>query len=103
MGKKNLIVIGISLVILIFSVGIAFQNSESAKLAREEVNTLKTVIQQKDIEITKLNKEIKTKQDDLSGVRTELDNVKKALDIFKAQINKVIEQPTIPVSQTVNK
>jgi len=103
MGKKKLIVIGIGLVIFIFGVGIAYQNYESAKLAREEVNTLKTVIQQKDIEITKLNKGIKAKQDELSGVKVELDNTKKSLNDAKAQANKVTEQPTVQVPQTVNK
>lgn len=103
MIKKNLIVVGTGLVILIFAVGIACKNHESAKLAKEENNTLKTVIQQKDTEITKLNKEIKAKQDELSTVKAELDNTKKSLNEAKAQINKAAEQPTIQVPGAVNK
>ncbi|MCX5668922.1 MAG: hypothetical protein NTX89_02210 [Candidatus Omnitrophica bacterium] len=103
MRKKNLIVIGTGLVILIIAAGIAYQNYEYAKQAREEVNTLNAVIQQKDIKIAKLNKEIKAKQDELGGVRVELNNANKALNDAKAQTNKVTEQPTIQVPQTVNK
>jgi peptidoglycan hydrolase CwlO-like protein len=103
MGKKKLIVIGIGLVILIITAGIAYQNYEYAKLAREQVNTLNAVIQQKDIEISKLTKELKTKQDALSGVRAELDNTKKALNDAQTQINKVTQESAIPVPETVNK
>ena len=103
MGKKNLIVIGVGLIILIIVTGFAYQNYEYAKQAGEQVNTLNAVIQQKDIQIVKLTKEIKVKQDQLSGVRAELDNTKKALNDVQIQINKVPEQPTTQVSQTVNK
>ena len=103
MGKKNLIVIGLGLVILIIFAGIAYQNYEYAKQAKEEVVTLNAVIQQKDIQVIKLTKEIKAKEDALSGVRIELDNARKALNVAKAQINKVTEQPTIPEPKTVNK
>lgn len=103
MGKKNLIVIGMGLVILIIVAGIAYQNYEYAKQARKEVNTLNAVIQQKNIKIAKLIKEIKTKQDELSGVREELNSTKQALNGAKTPINKVIQQSTIPVPQTVNK
>ena len=62
MGKKNLIVIGIGLVILIFAVGIAYQNYEYAQQAKKQVDTLSAAIQQKNVEITKLTKEMKAKQ-----------------------------------------
>jgi chromosome segregation ATPase len=103
MGKKKLLAVGIGLVILIFIVGIAYQNYGAAKLAKEEVNSLKTVIQQKDAVIMKLNKEIKEKQDELNSVKVELDNAKKSLDESKAQASKAVEQPAIPVPQVVNK
>ena len=89
--KKNLIVIGIGLVILIVSVGLAYQNYEDAKQAKAEVNALNAVIQQNNIKISKLTKEIKVAQDELSGVRVELDSSKKALSDAKLQINKVIQ------------
>ena len=81
MTKRNLIVIGTGLVILIIVVVSTYQNYRFAKLARAEVNVLKTqiqqrddkitelyklmaeantAIQQKDIDIAKLNKEIKS-------------------------------------------
>lgn len=103
MGKKKLIVTGIGLVILIIAVGIAYQNYAYAKLARKQVDALNTIIQQKDIQITKLTEEIKAKQDELSGIRAGLDNANKALNDAKTPINKDIQQPTIPVPQTVNK
>ncbi|MCX5699770.1 MAG: hypothetical protein NTX01_08780 [Candidatus Omnitrophica bacterium] len=91
MTKKNLIVIGIGLIILIIAAGIAYQNYEYAKMAREEINTLNAVIQQKDVKIAKLTKEIKVKQDELNAVKVEFDNTKKALDEVKAKINKVAQ------------
>lgn len=100
MRKKKLIVIGIGLVILIIAAGIAYRNYEYAKQAREEVNTLNAVIQQKDIKIAKLTEEIKAKQDELSGVKVELNNANKALNDAKTQIT---QQSTIQVPQTVNK
>ena len=104
MGKKNLLVIGIVLVILIVAVGISYQNNEYAKMAKTEVTVLKAVIQQKDIKIENLAKQIKVKQDELNGVKTELDNTKKALNDAKAKINKAAEQLTIPAApQAVNK
>jgi septal ring factor EnvC (AmiA/AmiB activator) len=103
MGKKNLIVVGVGLVILIITAGAAYQNYEYAKQAREEVKVLNVIIQQKDIKMAKLTKEIKAKQDELSMVRTELDSIKIALNDAKTQINKVPGQPVIQVPKTVNK
>jgi len=103
--KRKLIVIGmgIGLVILIITAGIAYQNYELAQQAQEETSTLKIVIQQKDIAIAKLKKEITSKQDELNGFKTELNNVNKALNDAKASINKVVPQPVVPAAQTVNK
>lgn len=99
MRKKKLIGTAIGLVILIIAVGLAFLNYEYAKQARNQVDILSATIQQKDIKILELAKEIKAKQDELSGVRAELDNLKKVLDSVKTQINKATEQPIIPVPQ----
>jgi len=88
MGKKNLVVIGILLIVLIVTAGIAYQNSEYVKQAKKQVDSLNALVQQKDIEIAKLTKEIKAKQDEFSGIQSELDKTKKALDVANAQVNK---------------
>lgn len=103
MGRKNLVVIGIVLIILIVAVGIAYQNYEYAKLMKKQVNTLNGVIGQKDVEIAKLTKQIKAKQEELRIVKAELDTVKKITSETNAQINKVTEQPTIQIPQAVVK
>ena len=90
MGKKNLVVIGILLIVLIVTAGIAYQNSEYVKQAKKQVDSLNALVQQKDIEIAKLTKEIKAKQDEFSGIQSELDKTKKALDVANAQVNKVV-------------
>jgi septal ring factor EnvC (AmiA/AmiB activator) len=87
MGKKNLIIIGLGLVIVVIFAGIAYQNYEYAKQANEQVNALKAEIQKKDVELTRLTKEIKARQDELGMVKADLDNTKNALDEAMVQIN----------------
>jgi len=105
--EKKVIVIGIVLIIFIVAAGIAYQNYGYAQLAKKQVNALNIVIQQKNIEIAKLTKEVKAKQDELSGVRAELESIKKISDNANTQINnvveKVVEQPVIQEPQSVNK
>jgi septal ring factor EnvC (AmiA/AmiB activator) len=103
MVKKSTIAMGIGLVVLIIAAGIAYQNYEYAQLSKKQVEALSSVIQQKDVEIAKLTKTVKTKQDELGTVKLELDKVKKTLDEAKAQINKVVEQPAVPALPVVNK
>lgn len=97
MGNKKLIVNGLGLVILIIAVGIAYQNYVYAVQARNQVVTLNATIQQKDMKIMELTKEIAAKQDELSSVRAELENIKKVVEDAKAQIDKAANQPNIKV------
>jgi len=100
---KKLIVMGVGIVVLIITAGIAYQNYAYAKLAKEEVNALKVTVQQKDMEIAKLNKDIKAKQDELNSIKVELNDANKALNDARDSISKVIPLPAAPVAQTVNK
>ena len=103
MAKKGSLGIGIGLVILIIVAGIAYRNYGYSKQARNEVKVLNTIIDKKDMEVVKLAKEVKAKQDELSGVRVELDQTKKALNDTKAEVNKLTQQPAIQAPQTVKK
>ncbi|MDD2679953.1 MAG: hypothetical protein PHO03_04065 [Candidatus Omnitrophica bacterium] len=59
MAKKENMVIGISLVILLIAVGISYQNYQNAKQAKKQIDELNIVIEQKNTQIIKLIKSIK--------------------------------------------
>jgi hypothetical protein len=59
MVKKENIVIEISVLILIIAVGIAYQNYQNAKQAKQQIDTLNSVIHEKNSLIVKLIKDIK--------------------------------------------
>ncbi|MDD5108811.1 MAG: hypothetical protein PHC29_04815 [Candidatus Omnitrophica bacterium] len=103
MGKKNLVVIAIVLIILVVTIGIAYQSYGYVKLMKKQVDTLNGVIEQKDVEIAKLTQEIEVKEDELSSVKAQLDTVKKITSEANVQINKVIEQPVVQESQPLTK
>ncbi|MDO8489007.1 MAG: hypothetical protein Q7S42_02715 [Candidatus Omnitrophota bacterium] len=101
MGKKNLIVIAIVLIILVVTGSITYQSYGYVKLMKNQVDTLNGVIQEKDAQIAKLTQEIKAKEDELGNVKAQLDTVKKITSEANVQINKVAEQPIVQESQPV--
>ena len=59
MAKKEDIVIGISIVILVIAAGISFQNYKNAKQAKKQIDKLNIEIQDRDTQIVKLIKDIR--------------------------------------------
>ncbi len=95
MVKKENIVIGIVLVILIICAGITYQNYTYAQIAKKQVDTLNATIQQQATEIAKLFKDLKTKQAELNSISAELVTTKRALNEIVGPGKKTAPQPPV--------
>lgn len=95
MAKKEKIVIGLALVILIIAAGVTYQNYAYTKLARKQIDILNDTIQRQDIDLVKLSNEVKAKQAELNSVKAELVTTKKALNEANASATKITPQPPI--------
>ncbi|MDO8662230.1 MAG: hypothetical protein Q7K98_03285 [Candidatus Omnitrophota bacterium] len=103
MIKKENIIIGIGLVILIICAGVTYQNYAYAKLAKKQIDTLNATIQQQSTEIVKLVKEVKTKQAELNSVSAELVTTKRALNEVSTPGKKTAPQPPVKAAPKAEK
>ncbi len=88
MENKDLRVVAIGLiVILIITAAVVYGNFLILNPALKEIGTLSSMVQQKDLEIRKLIKQLKAKEGEINSVKEALDDATKKLDMIKSEIN----------------
>lgn len=90
MENKDIRILAIGLVtIVVIAAVIVNLNNQISSPAIKELSTLNSMMQQKDIEIKKLMKQLRVKQTELSNAKLALEDANKKLGSVKA----AVEQP----------
>lgn len=94
MKDKNIIVVGIGLIVIIaIAVSIIYANNEFSAQTIKSINTMNSfLLKQKNFEIKKLVKQLDTKQKELTEMKAILDSVKEKVDSAKKDLGSITEK-----------
>ena len=95
MKDKNIIVVAVGLVMIIaIAVWVIHADNESAAQSIKGINTTNSfLLQQKDLQIEKLVKQLDAKQKELDGMKAALEGVKEKVSSAKADLSSITEKP----------